>query len=326
MKLTLLTEPDETLDAAARTVAVRETLRAELAARGVVTRRWLVARVAVALQRHGVSVDDISAAIDELEDADDLVSGSHGRVAPTPLRVVDALGRHILVGTLPSVEWRLRGGPTLDDTVLPRLIELGPGKDAAQELASLVGSFGGACISLARWSGLDRVQAADEGWLEMVRGRAALATEPPSDDPDARWQCFAPASPGELRQRWHWSAAEAAPLLWRRFVRAGYSQQAWTSGGSPATNPWVRLSNDEALRTAFALAKSPVANSVTGRSEGKNVLVLTDRVPHAEYRWLVGAAESMPDARTFVFGATQTTAALDMLRARLGIEHLTAGQ
>ena len=69
MKLTLLTEPDETLDAGARTVAVRETVRAELAARGVVTRRWLVARVAVALERHGVSVDDLSAAIDELEDA-----------------------------------------------------------------------------------------------------------------------------------------------------------------------------------------------------------------------------------------------------------------
>jgi hypothetical protein len=194
--------------------------------------------------------------------------------------------------------------------------------DRLERLGELVAQFGGLQISLSRWAGLDRVKPADQGWMDECDARLAMAPQPPSDDADAHWQSFAAAAPGEFRKRWR-STADHGPRLWRRFLRAGYSEHAWTDGGSPATTPWIRISADEALRTAYSLTRTqPVALFVSSAGDDHE-LRLAERLPYAEYRWLVGAAHTVLD-RTFVLTTAQCAQAQEMLRERLGVEAITA--
>lgn len=318
MKLRLIArKPEPPTTGAARDLLLRNTVRAELAARGVVTRRWLVARVVTVLQLHDVTEEEAANTIDELEAADDLISGSHGRVAPSPLRIVKVHDRYLLVGTLPSVEWRLACGPMLDESRVSR--SFSSADERLERLAALVAQFGGLQIPLARWAGLDRVKAADHTWIDELDARLTIAAQTISDDDNAHWQGFAASTSGEFRKRWRLNTADGGTRLWRRFLGAGYSEHAWTNGSSPATTPWIRISADEALRTAYSLTRTQPVELFVSSSGDDHELRVAERLPYAEYRWLVGAANAVIN-RTFSLTTAQCAQAQAMLRERLGVE------
>ena len=295
-----------------------ERLRLEISAKHVATRRWLREHVLSVFDEHPRIAGSIDEAIDTLVDANDLIEGSHGRIAAAPSFLVDLNdGVLLFAGALPTQTWVRRGGPP--PSVRGAQRNIGP-LDATTRAAceAAAAAIGARLISAERWSGLTAAPPANASWIEGLRARHQLGAEPATDDHDAPWLGFVPDA-----SKWAWRrrAPEDDSLLWRRTPFAGYDEYAWTSGAAPSASPWMRLAPDEAARTTWALAASCGAARarVLAGEEGQRVVEPLGRLPRAEYRWLMTLGRRAATPRGFTLPPTRVDAVLQTLGDRLGL-------
>jgi hypothetical protein len=278
--------------------AVAEALRTELWARQVSTRRALCQRV-VELMRpvHQIDLDSVTRILAELERSGDVTGGDHGRLAAAPLRAVDLGGG----------QYRLFGGPAtrrLHQLLGQREVagafsrQVTVSEDSEAVFRQRLTATGGVILTPEQWSGLDRTPPADDAWLAGLDDElrynpgAPLALPEGYDD----WRCYVPDS-GEAEQqlRWKKPPPDNTGRLWRARHERGFRMHVWTTGNSPLQGGHLRLNQDQASRTAFALdrvAGCPLA------MEGKDNEAFVEMsvsafVPIAEYRFLLTLGERL---------------------------------
>jgi hypothetical protein len=306
---------------------VAEALRCELSARGVAGGRRLCERVQMLLQPLGppdlALVRDV---LDELANQGDATAGPRGMVAASPLRVVQVTeGQFATYGTCPT--WQLRQELPGVELMpgLTRRIQITPAKSRA--VAEGVTRLGGLVLSAQRWTGLDRVPAAGLEWIEELKYRlqeAPSASGSLDEGLAAPWQVYWPEAGREQWQRWRTARDnDTSASLWRARDEFGWWRHAWTGGGRPSTNPFVRLSRDEACRTSFSLDCLVSKNLELTFYRGNEVVELEADTffPLAEYRYLVTLGERAETSGatryrvpTGLWGQVEAT-----LRERLGV-------
>ena len=275
-----------------------EAVRSELMARRVTTRTSL----ARAIQRRlapvmDVRKEEVTGILDDMTQEGDLSSGTGGRIAAAPLRMVVLTDRCWAVhGTLPTAKLAVAmPGSTIADGVR-RFAEA----DAtnAEVIREAVLQLEGLELSLERWAGIDRTPAADDAWLSWMDDRLARQGEALSpDDAGGDWRCYrpGPAVPNQ-RQRWVKAQGETRASLWRTWDERGWYIFMWSDGNTPSAGKSMRLARDEATRTMFALdrqAEAPLAFSYSKTEEGVQI-VFDAFLPRAEFRYLA-AVSARPD-------------------------------
>ena len=121
-----------------------------------------------------------------------------------------------------------------------------------------------------------------------------------------------------------WSYKAVETPLWRTRTSWRGHSFAWTQGdGSPADDPAIALTADEAARSQFALARQlAVPTVIICRQEGDDLLLETPWLPRPEYRWLTlhAVLESDPSGPSlWRLPASLRSVVLDELQERLGI-------
>jgi hypothetical protein len=252
--------------------------------------------------------------------------------AAAPLRVVRlAAGRYALHGTLPTSHLR-RSLPFKD-------LEVGISRygtvaaDEENTLAEAVSRLGGLVLSPRRWAGLDRVPPAGPEWLEELDHRLdqdRLPAGTPDGGLATPWQGYRADAGGPQRQRWRSAVAEdVQSCLWRARHESGWWRFAWTDGSSPGSAPLIRLGQDEACRTQFALdrqAESSVAALVrTGQHEVE--MEVDAFLPRAEYRYLttLGKRVETDGPPRYLVPITAWEETVTTLQERLGLRYAERG-
>ena len=306
------------------TVAVAELLRAELTARGNATRTMLVRRVQqivaplLALER-----ETVLAACSDLERAGDVNEAPGGVLFATPLRAI-RLGpmEFRIVGSMPIALLQSKLPGTWTSHGVIRNCRIDQGTD--EEWRATVASEGGVIISPETWAGFDTAPKADSGWLASLDARLALPSRPGGvlqrDGPFRGRPCLQAqtASAG-------WQATPSAMArLWRAWNEYGYWVFAWTEGGHPSTSACQPLTNDEAARSLFAIARTsdtPVILELR-KQDGVSELTIPHWLPRAEYRYLsvFAAARSRKGSETtWSVPDDQLSNTMSVLRERLGV-------
>jgi hypothetical protein len=274
--------------------SLTEMLRQELWARGTASRRALCVRI-IDLVRPlaNVSMDTLRGILDEMEHTGDLTTGPGGAVAAAPLRIVACGGeRYRLFGTLPNRN-------ILD--YVTHINPMGTARelitDSVEAMDALLEKFCGIRLSAERWAGFDRVLPAGADWLKQLDFRLDNEAENPgafdSQVMDT-WMVYRPASSkGKSQSPWKKPLANDDGRLWRGWSPYGWPISLWTSGGSPSKLQTLRLTSDEAIRTAFSLAIEAgkplvIKVDVTGPAA---MLNLETFLPSAEYRYLMTLGE-----------------------------------
>ena len=118
--------------------------------------------------------------------------------------------------------------------------------------------------------------------------------------------------------------AQCKARLWRAWNEYGYWVFAWTEGGHPSTSACQPLTNDEAARSLFAIARTsdtPVVLELR-QQDGVSELTIPHWLPRAEYRYLsvFAAARSRKGSETtWSVPDDQLSNTMSVLRERLGV-------
>ncbi len=296
-----------------------EVIRCELSALGQVA-RWVLARRVMDLLRPCGPIDaealaDAMGAVVRLGDAS---VGPGGQVARAPLRAVDAgAGGWLLVGTVPTEALRARVGTPIAG--LPRRV----GAEAGAAVREAVGALGGRVIDVGRWAGLDRTPAL-EGWREELQARLEAAGRFADRAGALQWEELEVYAPGRGREpaaaRWKAGAPGEEAALVRARQAGGWLAHGWARAGSGGM-ALVPLTGDEARRTALVVdaAAGAPARLPAARVEGGVEVALSEMLPGAEYRYLVGVGEVLARPRRVRLGERALGEAAAVLRERLGI-------
>jgi hypothetical protein len=265
-------------DTPAAQPSLHEVVREEVHAAGPVPRAWLQERVR---RRTGVDRDEVVATIDELLRAGDMLAG-HGLVGPAPLRGVPLPGGNaLLVGTRPT-----------------RFLDVAPTDELPRRVASIPPEA--VEVPLDRWTGLDRAPVADQDLLDE------LAERDVEDDGEDWTQAYGWRD-GRFRP-------DPAPLgLWRLRMPGGWFRYVWADAAGRR-----RLTTDEGLRAAFALARQAGGTSIRLERADGDVLVQLPRLPRAEYR-MVAACASGREGWAWRVPSVQWPELSSVLNAQLGL-------
>jgi hypothetical protein len=153
---------------------------------------------------------------------------------------------------------------------------------------SRVAAQGGIVITPEAWAGLDICPKADTAWLSSLDARFELTATPSSRadrEQELGWKAFVV---GEAGGHWATAPVDAKARLWRAWNEYGYWVFAWTDGGQPAKTASLALTDDEAARTLFAVARDsnvPIVVDVQQQSDSVTLFV-PHWLPRAEYRFL----------------------------------------
>ncbi len=238
-------------DKPAQQPSLQEVVREEAHAAGPVPRAWLQERVQ---RRTRANREEVVATVDDLLRAGDLLAG-HGLVGPAPLRGVPLPGGGaLLVGARPS---RFLAVETTDD--LPRRVPVIPAEAVL--------------VSLDRWTELDRAPAADRALLDTLADREV-------EDDGEDWS-----------QAYGWRDGRFRPDpnpqgLWRLRMPGGWFRYAWADATGRR-----RLTTDEGLRAAFALARLAGGTAVQIDHSDGLVRFQLPRLPRPEYRLVAACSE-----------------------------------
>lgn len=268
-----------------------ETLRHEVAARGLSTRKVVCDAALTRLAHFGNwDRETIRGVLGDLERMGDVWSAPGGRVAPAPLRLVSlGGGRYGLYGGAPSSRLGSLPGSIEVPAPLQRFLQVSD--DQQERLSEAVDALGGMLVSVERWTGLDRSDPCGPEWLVQLDSRFQVEKmAPPAWDQESlgEWRSYYPdAAVREQRKRWARPSAERVGSLWRARHANGWWVYAWCPDGDPATEPSLQLRHEEALRTAFSLdieAAAPLELSVTAGDPME--LVVDAFLPLPEFRLL----------------------------------------
>ena len=313
--------------------AMAEALRCELSARGVASGRSLCERAQSLLQPLAtLDLARIRETLEELAASGDATSGPRGMFAVAPLRVIRlSPGCYAVHGTLPTSHLRrslpfndLEGGVSRYAIVAD---------DQETGLVNAVARLGGLVLSSRRWAGLDRVPPAGPEWLEELSHRLDEDRSPAGTLDEGlvtSWQAYRPDVGGPQRQRWRSSEAEdVLPCLWRARHEYGWWRFAWTSGTSPGSSPYTRLTRDEACRTQFALDREAESSLAALLRKGQHEVELeVDAfLPRAEYRLLttLGKRVETDGPPRYLVPIAAWDEAATSLQERLGLRYVEGG-
>jgi hypothetical protein len=280
---------------------VCEALRGELYARGVSSRSSLCLQVASLLKPfYALDVEKIKGIVERLIRQGDITEGTRGMVASTPLRVTElSAGRYLLAGTLPTALLVQRLGIKTLQSGWRRIAEIPlTQKSVFQEkILSIKGKY----LTIAEWIRFHTQLAAGQGWLERLSfllERESLEAGSQEDEMTRGWQAYLPnEATQDPKKRWgkkpkaSAASSEAEPrgILWRNVDCFKSSRYAWTEEGSPKELRFLPLSQDEALRTQYALDRL-AQNELRIKAEKRGTAIqirLPRMLPYAEYRYLL---------------------------------------
>lgn len=306
------------------TVAVAELLRAELTARGNATRTMLVRRVQqivsplLALDR-----ETILAVCSDLECAGDVNESPGGLLFATPLRAISVGPMEFrVVGSTPIalLQSKLPGTWTSHGVIRDCRID----RSTDEQWRAAIASEGGVIISPDTWAGFDTAPKADSEWLASLDARLALPLRPDSvrqRDASLSWKALLTGVDGV---RWMAGDAQCKARLWRAWNEYGYWVFAWTEGGDPLTSACQPLTNDEAARSLFAIARTSDTPVVLEprQQDGASEVTIPHWLPRAEYRYLsvfAAARTRKGSETTWSVPDDQLNKTLSVLRERLGV-------
>ncbi len=178
-------------------------------------------------------------------------------------------------------------------------------------------------LSADDWAGLMRTPTADDAWLRNLTNRIRWHAEGSGSlerDGALDWSTLFLSDDGP---RWR-RRSDAPSQLWRARSPYGRWLFAWTaSHQTPAVVDFISLSDDDAARTVFALAREqehPVQARVEQHGEECR-LFLREWLPRAEYRFLsvLGTCEFVDRVAVWTFAATRLEHVFSTLTERLGL-------
>lgn len=336
MELALVTDTDISMhvareigvDFCSQDDLIAELLRSELAARRVSSRRGLCNRVAILVD--SFSPADIGVIKDNLltlEKVGDITSGPGGQVAATPIRAVKlADNKYQLFGTVNYNQIATIFPKSSLSTGLTRILDL-KGSDR-QNFGQILDELGGLELSPERWAGMDKINAANQKWIDGLNSLLIVKPRPAEsldNETLAEWRVYQPDKATLLQKaRWHKNDKGVKGCLWRIWHERGWPIYAWTAGNSPDQEECIRLSNEDACRTMFALDREADAGISCQITTNKNVIHLKigGFLPRAEYRYLaIRGKFTGKDGDYFCFQFKSATWAevSNKLNERLGI-------
>lgn len=302
-------------------VMVSDALRAEIWARRVTTRRSVCDHVARLLQPIvETDTEHVRSVLDHLEQVGDVTSGPRGQVAAAPLRAISvAPNRHLIAGGPDSAALASSLAAAVESSPDLRAVNASPGFEGN------VAAAGGICLSAEEWAGLNRAPPADEQWLELLGTELHHQGRQPDALPEecGPWSGLVPNETGKPPSK-RWLAVEKAAeaRLWRAWHEHGYWFFAWTAGGPPSTQKWLRVSADQANRAFFALhSAADQGVHMDAVDSGQDIeLDASVMLPKAEYRYLltVGRRADRPGLRYRVPKDAWSTV-VSLFESRLGV-------
>jgi len=270
--------------------ALCDLVRAEVHARKHAPRAATLSRVArllaPAITLDGQRLDE---ACHSLEREGDVMLNPGGILYATPTRVVAIETSARVFSSLPTRALAKALGRDVSAKGALRTIT------SVDGLTEAVAKMSGMMVPPEAWAGLDHSPNADAAFLEKLGQRLewqALGAGSLEKDGALDWRAWHVTPEGA-----RWRGGNEGQLWWAR-ARFGGHHRVWTAGGSPATNPFVALSPDDADRARFALSRKVKAASVlrVERSGTRVTLEVPGWLPRPEYRWLslhaVAVAES----------------------------------
>ena len=305
--------------------AVAEVLRAEVTARGSCRRSATLAHVQRMLAAFiEISPERVADICQTLVQQGDFSLASGGVLHATPLRAVEIeAGGWRIISSLPLRYLQARLPATLLCTGTQRQLVF-PTSDET-DVSAAVDALRGVKMSASTWAGLELAPKADDSWLAALEEQLKWLAEPAGNlDHDGKldWQALYISEEGT---RWR-RDGQAPAKLWRARTVGGYWVFAWTgSEEAPSAVPFIRLSQDDANRTVFALARSvdqALQLSVTPDGD-KSIIGIRDWLPRAEYRYLSTMAQPLSRESHMDRWALPTEKeeeVLSILVERLGLE------
>lgn len=294
-----------------------ELVRAEVTARGSLTRWATVQRIARAVSVEPSVVEQLCR---HLEAEGDFSTASGGVLHVTPLRLVSSGDSELrVICSLPTARLAAELPGAIETQGVRRTLRF---SDEVPSLAKAVAKIAGLVLTPEQWAGLDLAPHADEAWLKMVNERLRWLPEGAGSlkcEGTLDWRGLTLTDEGPRYRR----VAKKAQL-WRAHSPFGRWLFAWgTPGVSPAEGEFVSLTSDEAYRTAFAVARaeSPI-RAVFARAETHAVLALDAWLPRAEYRYLAMIAVPSRDIHknTWLIPNARVDDTVATLQARLGLD------
>ena len=287
---------------------VADAFRTELTALGQ-ARRWVLEqRVASRLTLLGATAELAEEVLRTQVSLGEVLLGPGGVVVPAPFRVVPTATSFLLIGSVPNRELM----PLVPALVLDGVVRRAP---LTPGLIDAVATLQGAQVEVSRWSGLDRWSDRWERWLESLQELAEQATVDEQILSQNWTECELYRGSG----RWRPRGPEPTVGLYRARQPGNYWAHAW--GQVSDTERHLNgLTGDEATRTRWALdasLKSP--GSIIGTKVDELIqVVLSGRVPSAEYRYLVAQGARQVEKLTLSLSVAAWAEAEPLLRARLG--------
>jgi hypothetical protein len=172
--------------------------------------------------------------------------------------------------------------------------------EAVERLSGLV-------LSAERWTGLDRVLPAGPEWIAELDYRLEEGGSGPEtlgQEKASPWQAYRPEVGGPQRQRWRtWHEEDSPARLWRTCTEQGWWWYAWTAGRDPTASRFLRLGQEEACRSQFALDRQAGTSlSFPARRQGGIVEIAVEAfLPQREYRYLTTMGERCAEERSVCY-------------------------
>lgn len=304
-------------------ISIAEALRAELWARKTCTRRTLCQRIIESMAPAlNIELDDVKRVLKQLELIGDVTVGDGGWLAAAPLRVIRmSSGRFLLAGGPESSKLALLLGSNVVASSLIR--ETRPAH--VDTMLAAAANLSAITISPEKWSGLDRTPAADAEWVatqdQLLLDNPKSAGALPSTANE--WRCYSPVpSDQDTKTRWRQLQGAALAQLWRVKQENGYWFYAWTAGAHPTAGGHIRLSENDAMRTRFALDRAADASMSCKYSErdGNIILFIGTRIPRQEFRYLLTLGKLLDAAEySYIFPKSEWTSVVSTLEKRLSL-------
>ena len=308
--------------------ALLELVRAEVTARRS-CQRWTVLR-RVAQSVAGAAWEPMKERLADLcvalENEGDLTAAAGGVLHVSPVRAIRLQeGLHRVVCSLPTVRLAERLPGELEVSGVRRNHRFETSDAATAEDA--VRALGGLVVSPRAWAGLELAPIADRAWLNSLAQRLAWQHEPAGSlerDGALDWSALTLTDEGP---RWH-RKSEDPTGLWRARNPFGRWWWAWCATSHlPSTGEFVKLSNDDASRTVFAVARvaeRPISCALV-RNERVAHMQLREWLPRAEYRYLAMLATRavIDDQFQWSIPVSRLDGVLETLRSRLGLNIAT---
>lgn len=303
-------------------IDIAEALTCELFSRQTMSKRALIDRVLVSLNMFAqVTVDEIKNVFDFLEDNGDVLVGANGMVARTPLRaILINHNKYLLFGTIPSQV--LQKSLPADIKLGTRRVAYFP-EDKKENVEQAIAQLAGRIISIEVWSGIDRVEAADNDWLELLEIQTKSGNLLELQDLE-NIQAYIPKDLSQPQKtRWQKNFVKEDFNLLRQWQEHGYWRYFWAKITDKNSLSGFSLSSDEARRTMFATDRKKKM-PINFEYELKDKHIELEQIaflPRAEYRYLIAMADivSTDKPLRYLFDIQHWQQVVGVITNRLGV-------